>query len=80
MKEYSLYAIFCLNEHWLHPYVFKDLFPDYCFSYECDDDPKDSTFPGLVKGKGGVATLWHSSLNRSVTLISSRFERTIGIN
>ncbi len=74
-----------LSEHWLHSFeinAMSNIHPDYCYSIECVPDRENSTFcyPCLLRGHGGVALLWHKSLNSVVSQVPfPRNDRIVGL-
>ncbi len=83
LRDFSPYVICCINEHWLHTYdnhFLDNLFTNFKSTFECASEPRDSAIPRSVKGKGGVAILWHSALNHLVVPVSSpRSDRVVGV-
>ena len=78
-------AIICLSEHWLHSFqsnIISNIHPDYLYDIECVPDCEDRNFcfPRNLRGHGGVAILWHRSLNHVVKPVHfPRSERILGI-
>ena len=66
--------ILAISEHWLHNYNLAQLQNLCCdFSFVANSSPQeeDSIYcvPKLVRGHGGVALGWHSSLDRFITTL-----------
>ena len=77
-------SVVCLQEHWLYncdKFKLSDLHPDYESHIVCSND-LDPTKYGTIggKGTGGVAILWHTSIDKHVRVLKTiNHDRVCGI-